>query len=820
MTLCVQQQASVAILEPDADDPGNIDMIIKKAKKRAPLSFTRLYEAIPRDAADSFISKLEVNLRKITTMSLQRKEGFPVEVVLHVLSLYRQLITVYLDTEALLQEELSIPYSNMVESRDRHSPHERFKSFFTTFSTPVPTGFQEVFGENVQLAIDCWAALTWQERQKLRSGFLVRDIFESLDTIKVSGCVFDWMPAPDYCPCVIADGRFKTDVQKFLGAITRSCSSLVGYNKDSWADLAQNVQDRCWQEWERRTFSDKELPKLPYRVKDDQSLLQGMELDEYRAYTKKHYIDRQEPASLMGGKEMLLLVLQEDSYLNSLVTASDLIKKLEAYICRYGTRVNATVVPETLMTSNVYFNSLQTLKDGGWVSTQVVDFILMHYALCTGGCCDKFPLPLVGSDGRRVFYCDTTVWLNIIPNQKKWRFDFRNYDFIYMPAHVDGNHYIGFSIAMTSNGKCGSLQSFDSMGSARRSERGMVLEWLKFVAPDIEWSHCKGTCPSQGNGYDCAIFTILCGTYFDKVPLTRTLAKVPLTRTLAECYSSVDIPAVRKMMVLLSIKVGNDMRSDAPWCPFSDAGSPATTGWEARPRGGDDDTLSGGGDNDPTGRGGNRHAGRRHAQVRRPTIPPRYRSSSFDTPPPSPSPSPSPSLPLPLPLSLSLSLSLSCARALSLFLSLSLTTSYPAPLLPVPSLRCWRIPRDPGPASTRAGPPPHYTSMLSFSLPTPSPSPPPHPHPPQPSLSLSLSHSLFTKTGQGGWAGEPDEDGPGGRAGDPDDRGARRQRAGGGRQGSPTTTGRGGRAGELSDDGEPDDDWPGRPTGGGQRRWR
>ena len=62
-------------------------------------------------------------------------------------------------------------------------------------------------------------------------------------------------------------------------------------------------------------------------------------------------------------------------------------------------------------------------------------------------------------------------------------------------------------------------------------------------------------------------------------------------------------------------------------------------------------------------------------------------------------------------------------------------------------------------------------------------------------------------------------DGPGGRAGDPDGRGARRQRAGGGRQGSPTTTGRGGR-GELSDDGEPDDDWPGGPTGGGRKRWR
>ena len=715
LILCVQQQASVAIIEPDAGDPEKIDRLIERAKQRAPLSFIRLYAAIQRGTAgtaDFFISKIQGNLRQMQDVTLRRKKEFPVEVVLHVLSLYRQLITVYLDTEALRQEELSIPFSKTVESRDRHSPPEQFKSLFTTFSTPVPTGFQEVFGENVQLAIDCWAALTWQERQKLRSGFLVQDIFKSLDTIQVPGCVFHWMPAPDHCPCVIAEGRFQTDVQKFLGAITRSCSSLVGYNKDSWADLAQNVQDRCWQEWERRTFSDKELPKLPYRVKDDQSLLQGMELDEYRAYTKKHYIDLQKPATLMGGKEMLLLVLQEDPYLNSRVTASDLIKKLEAYICRYGTSVNATVVPETLLTSNVYFNSLETLKDGTWVSTQIVDFILMHYALCTGGCCDKFPLPLDGSDGPRVFFCDTTVWSNIIPEKKKWRFDFRNYDFIYIPAHVDGNHYIGFSITMQSNGMCGTLRSFDSMRSARCSERDMVLKWLLFVAPHITWNHCKGTCPSQGNDYDCAIFTILCGTYFDKVPLTSTLA---------QCYSPADIPAVRKMMVLLSIKVGNYMRSDAPWCPFSDAGSPATTGWEARPRGGDDDALPGGGDNDPTGRGGYRHAGPRHAQVRRPTILPRYR------------------------------LLRACSLSLSLTLSHHLLPRSPAacPLSQVPA----DSPRSGPIIDARRSAAPLYFHALSLS--SHSLSLPPTPPPPTStlSLSLSLSHSLFTKMGQGGRAG-------------------------------------------------------------------
>jgi hypothetical protein len=188
LILCVQQQERVAIIEPDAGDPDNIDTIIKNAKKKAPLSFTKLYEAIQHGTADSFISKLQVNLRQMRSMTLKRKEEFPVEVVLHVLSLYRQLITVYLDTEALRQEELSIQSSKMVESCDRHSPLERFKSFFTTFSTPIPTGFQEVFGENVQLAIDCWAALTWQERQKLRSGFLVRDIFKSLDTIRLDAC--------------------------------------------------------------------------------------------------------------------------------------------------------------------------------------------------------------------------------------------------------------------------------------------------------------------------------------------------------------------------------------------------------------------------------------------------------------------------------------------------------------------------------------------------------------------------------------------------------------------------------------------------------
>ena len=519
------------------------------------------------------------NLRPVRTLTLKRQRAFPVEVVLHALSLYQQLITLYFDTEALRLEERTREFSEMVESRDRHSLHGcRFKSLFARISTPVPGSFQEVFGENVQLAIDCWAGLTWQEREKLGCGLLVRDIFQTLDTIKVSDCKFNWMPAPEVCPCVLVNGSFRTNVQTVLDSITSTCRSQIGYNKDSWADLAQNVQDRCWQEWERQTFPEKEQPKLPSRVKDHRLLLNGMELDNYRAFIRKDCIDSQEPASLMGGKEMLLKVLREDPYLHAPATASKLIEKVDAYISRHGPSVNTTVVPDTPVTSDVFFSSLLTLKDTAWVSTQVVDFFFVRFALCTGGCSEKFPLPLNGSDGPRVFYCDTTVWSNIIKDNKRWRFDFRNYDFLFMPAHVDGSHYIGFAITM--DGDRGSLQSFDSLGSPRRSERRVVLKWLQHVAPDITWTHCKGSCPVQRNCYDCALFTILCGTYFHKVSCARTLA---------ECYSQADIPAVRKMMVLLSIQVGNDMRSDAPWCPFSDAGTRSPTGWEARPGGGDDD---------------------------------------------------------------------------------------------------------------------------------------------------------------------------------------------------------------------------------------
>jgi hypothetical protein len=552
------QQHVVGIFEPNADAHRLIENGINAARRRNS-SYERLVSALHEITTEPFVCQIKKNLLKIQQRSQVLKASFPAETVLTVLSYYCKLLHLYLTKEALCLLESSTEYAAMLKSRDRQQC-EQFGCLFTEISESVPLPFLQAFGEHVDLAIECWAKLAWPDRERLSAGFLIREIFKELDTIQVANCTFSWRPPQDCCDCAISEGEFRTDVTKLLSSITIACNVVSGFNHNAWENRVQSVADRCLQEWESKNFSNEneELPELPHYQKTQQNLLQDMTLERYRSFVREEHTKGQEKASIVGGKEMLLLALQQNPY-KATGTAIGLIEQVKAFVKHHKTIDRVTVVPDTCLSTNLYLLQMETLMDGRWVSTEVVDFAFTQYALLTGGCCDKFPDPLA-SVAPKVFYCDTTVFSDIIPNNKTWAYDIRKYDFLFIPAFVDGNHYIGMGITIT--GLSGCLLSFDSFGCSRNKERRMVLDWLKQMAPDIAWSHTKGSCPLQkGNYVDCAILTWLCGTYFDKVSAERIMT---------EFYSLDDAAAVRKQLVLLSISVGNDLRSGTPWTPFSD----------------------------------------------------------------------------------------------------------------------------------------------------------------------------------------------------------------------------------------------------------
>lgn len=558
------QQSVVDIVEPNADDPRLIEHVINAARgrsrRKAGLSYESLMSALQEITTEPFVCQIKKKLHQIHQRSQQLKASFPADTVLKALSNYSKLLHLYLTKEALCSLESSTEYAAMLKSHD-HQQCVQFGRLFTEISESVPLPFLQAFGEHLDLAIECWAKLAWPDRERLSVGFLIREIFKELATIQVDNCTFSWSLPPDCCACTISEGEFRTDVMILLSSITMACNVVRGFNHDAWINLAQSVADRCLQEWESQTFSDEVLPELPQDQKTQQNLLQDMTLERYRSLVREEHTKGQKKAAIVGGKEMLLLALQQNRIFQATQTASGLIDQVKAFVKQHKTINTVTVVPDTCLSTNLYLLQLETLVDGRWVSTQVVDFAFTQYALLTGGCCDKFPDPLA-SDAPKVFYCDTSVFSDVIPKYKTWPYDIRKYDFLFIPAFVDGNHYIGMGITIT--GSSGCLLSFDSFGRSRRKEMRMVLDWLKRMAPDIAWSQNKGFCPPQkGNFVDCAILTWLCGTYFDKVSAERSMA---------DFYSLDDAAAVRKQLVLLSISVGNDLRSGAPWTPFSDDG--------------------------------------------------------------------------------------------------------------------------------------------------------------------------------------------------------------------------------------------------------
>lgn len=556
----------MVVLEPDSKLLDNMNNCLKALQReRAGATFHNLWSQVLKLealASDGFIRQIKTQLQQVEQRSLHVKTSFPIHRVVDALASYQKLIQLYCAKAHLQSIESSEQFTAMIKSCDLQQLEAGpFEKHFTTISEAIPQPFQKAFGEHVDLAIACWAELAWPDRERLHAGFLYQRIFELLDTVAVKDLKLCWSPSPDTCPLALSDGKFRTAVEALLKSITTTCNVQLGYNEENWKDRGESVVSSCMQVWKNKNFTmfiSDHLPILPSRTKPEDQLLLKMTLKEYRTYVREKGPNGQ----AFGGKEMLQHVLQHDPILHDSITASDLIDKLKTFINKHKKTEPVgpvQIVPVTCLSTSVYLLQIQSLADGLWISDGVLDFALMQHALNTGGCCTLFDEPLCV--GPRVFYCDTTMFPGTIEKNKKWKYDIHNYDFIFIPAFVDTNHYIGLGVALSIKDCSGHLQSFDSLSRCRIRERSVVLAWLQREAPDIAWTHSEGICPQQHkNMVDCAILTFLSGTYFTVLPANGNLN---------DCYGLCDAAVVRKQLVLQSISVGNSLRSGTPWKPFS-----------------------------------------------------------------------------------------------------------------------------------------------------------------------------------------------------------------------------------------------------------
>ena len=503
----------MAVLEPHEGDPDRIQRMVARLSERVGrTSFSHLTAALRDQGSELFCSHLASTLKPVEARSTDTKSRFPVTAVLEALTIYSQLLLLYLAKEEIKSLEASGKLAGIFQPRNQ-TDVVLFKKLFSSISFPVPQPLMQAFGTNVDLAIACWSRLAWADRACLSAVFLVRDMFNLLERITIDGVPLSWKPDLSSRPCAIADGVLEEEnVLLFLSAIAKACNGQIAFDMKQWEGREESVKSMCLQVWESKNFTGTGLI-FSFKAKSAETIFKGGTLGSYRIDIRKKHTRGKAVASIIGGKEFLLRALQDHPLLRSNATACDLIRQFKASIQQHNaTSECIPVVPATCCSSNLYLSQLETLADRIWVSTEVIDFAFTHHALLTGGCCNLFPDPL--SDGPKIFYCDTAVYSTIVNSTRsRWKYDIQDYAFLYLPAHVDGNHYIGMGVSIIDGS--GHLQSFDSLDCDRVSERRKVLAWLRRQAPNIEWRDSKGVCPLQVNNWcDCAILTFLCGTIF------------------------------------------------------------------------------------------------------------------------------------------------------------------------------------------------------------------------------------------------------------------------------------------------------------------
>ena len=299
------------VLEPHEDDPDKIQQMISVLSERnGRASINHLTLALRNLKSELFCSHLADTLRPVESRSKETRKIFPVDTVLKSLTIYSQLLQLYLAKEELQSLEASGKLAVIIPPGDQ-TEVARFKELFSRISFPLPQSVMKAFGANVELAIECWARLGWKDRACLSAVFLVRDMFNLLESITMDSITFSWKPRPSSIPCAIADGMLEEDVVvQLLSAIAKACNGQIGFDGQQWEGREESVKCMCLQVWESKRFTGSGLISS-LKAKPAIIIFNGGTLESYRVECRKRHTRGKATASIIGGKEILLRALQD-----------------------------------------------------------------------------------------------------------------------------------------------------------------------------------------------------------------------------------------------------------------------------------------------------------------------------------------------------------------------------------------------------------------------------------------------------------------------------------------------------------------------------
>jgi hypothetical protein len=342
--------------------------------------------------------------------------------------------------------------------------------------------------------------------------------------------------------------------------LTVDWTSASGRSAEEVANFhCAELRAQCLQIWMQNAFleSRQAKPVLENRFFTNREILQGFSSVELRQNEAKRIIQESESYHypIFGLKETLDVVLKDTTINNS---ATDSLKQLRRYL--YAFRIvggTVTISPETVISTEVSLQAIETLEDGRWINSELLNFAFTLHALCTGACCTIFPEPLLADTGSpKIFYADSFFLPGTVLKLLKKERMVKDYDFLVIPAHLNGNHYVVTEVNCTT----GLVESFDSLGGSQEQLRHSILEWLKLQAPNIAWHSKPAICPQQPNLSDCCIYALLAGTYAHMRSTERPLAGF---------YSEGDVPKIRNQLVLAVLLLGNRFRNCRKWIPFT-----------------------------------------------------------------------------------------------------------------------------------------------------------------------------------------------------------------------------------------------------------
>ena len=344
--------------------------------------------------------------------------------------------------------------------------------------------------------------------------------------------------------------------------LTVDWTSASGHSAKEVANVhCAEVRAQCLQIWMQNAFleSRQAKPILENQFFTNREILQDFSCVEFRQNEANRIIQEAESyhvlVSSFGLKETLEVLLKKKTIMNP---ATDSLKQLRRYL--YSFRIvgsTVTISPETVISTEVSLRAIETLEDGRWINSELLNFAFTLHALCTGACCTIFPEPLLADTGSpKIYYADTYFLPGTVLKLLKKENMVKAYDILVIPAHLNGNHYVCAEVNCTT----GLVESFDSLGGLQEQLRHSILKWLKLQDPNIAWHSKPSICPQQPNLSDCGIYALLAGTYAHQASTERPLAGF---------YSEGDVPKIRNQLVHAVVLLGNRFRNCKHWIPLT-----------------------------------------------------------------------------------------------------------------------------------------------------------------------------------------------------------------------------------------------------------